>query len=33
MRGGVLIACHHGLTDQMFDHIHNVILEFINKNK
>lgn len=24
MRGGVLLACHHGLTDSMFDHMHEV---------
>ncbi|WP_062269852.1 DegT/DnrJ/EryC1/StrS family aminotransferase [Endozoicomonas arenosclerae] len=22
MRGGVLLACHHGLTDEMLDHVH-----------
>ena len=29
MRGGVLLACHHGLDEEMFDHLHNVISEFI----
>jgi CDP-6-deoxy-D-xylo-4-hexulose-3-dehydrase len=31
MRGGVLLACHHGLTDEMFDHMHNVISTFLRK--
>lgn len=29
MRGGVLLACHHGLNQEMIDHMHNVIAEFI----
>lgn len=29
MRGGILIACHHGLTNKMIDHIHNSFIEFI----
>jgi CDP-4-dehydro-6-deoxyglucose reductase, E1 len=32
MRGGVLIACHHGLTDEMLDYMHEIISEFIKKN-
>ena len=31
MRGGVLLACHHGLTDDMINHMHNVIEQFIKK--
>jgi CDP-6-deoxy-D-xylo-4-hexulose-3-dehydrase len=30
MRGGVLLACHHGLNDEMFFHMHQVISEFIS---
>ncbi|MBQ50011.1 MAG: NarL family transcriptional regulator [Zetaproteobacteria bacterium] len=30
MRGGVLIACHHGLTGDMIGHMHNTISEFLN---
>ena len=22
MRGGILLACHHGLTQEMLDHVH-----------
>ena len=33
MRGGVLLACHHGMTSEMFDYMHNVIDEFINNRK
>jgi len=29
MKNGILIACHHGLTDKMIDHIHNSIDEFM----
>ena len=29
MRGGVLIACHHGLTGDMIGHMHNTISEFL----
>lgn len=29
MRGGVLLACHHGLTSEMIEHMHCVIDEFI----
>ena len=30
MKNGILLACHHGLTNQMKQHIHNSIEEFIN---
>ena len=33
MRGGVLLACHHGLTDEMINYMHDVVSEFIDKNK
>lgn len=33
MRGGVLLACHHGLTPEMIDHMHNTISEFIKQFK
>lgn len=29
MQYGVLLACHHGLTDEMIAHMHNVLDEFI----
>ena len=29
MRGGILLALHHGLTDQMFKRLHKTIDEFI----
>ena len=32
MRNGILIACHHGLTNKMINHIHKSIDEFIKKN-
>jgi CDP-6-deoxy-D-xylo-4-hexulose-3-dehydrase len=28
MRGGILLACHHGLTDEMIHHIHNSFDDF-----
>ena len=31
MRNGILIACHHGLTKNMINHIHSSIEEFVNK--
>ncbi len=31
MRGGILIACHNGLTQEMIDHVHNSFDNFINK--
>ena len=30
MKNGILIACHHGLTNNMIYHIHNSIEKFIN---
>ncbi len=33
MRGGILLACHHGLNDAMFTHMHNSIEEFLQKYK
>lgn len=33
MRGGVLLACHHGLTDEMIAHMHSSIEEFIKLNR
>lgn len=30
MRGGVLLACHHGLNDTMIAHMHTTIEEFIS---
>ena len=30
MRNGVLLACHHGLTDEMKDHLFQSIIEFVN---
>lgn len=32
MKNGILIACHHGLTKNMINHIHNSIDKFISKN-
>jgi CDP-6-deoxy-D-xylo-4-hexulose-3-dehydrase len=31
MRGGVLLACHHGLTDEMLNYMHESISGFISK--
>jgi CDP-6-deoxy-D-xylo-4-hexulose-3-dehydrase len=31
MRNGILIACHHGLTKKMINHIHKSIDEFMSK--
>lgn len=31
MRGGVLLACHHGLTNKMIDYMHEVIDSFIEQ--
>ncbi|MEM6812439.1 MAG: aminotransferase class I/II-fold pyridoxal phosphate-dependent enzyme [Pseudomonadota bacterium] len=33
MRGGVLLACHHGMTDSMFNYMHQVIEDFIALNR
>ena len=32
MKNGILIACHHGLTSKMINHIHKSIDEVIKKN-
>ena len=29
MKGGVLLACHHGLTEEMLSHMHQVCEEFL----
>jgi CDP-6-deoxy-D-xylo-4-hexulose-3-dehydrase len=29
MRGGILIGCHHGLTEEMLGHIHNTFKKFV----
>ena len=29
MKGGILLGCHHGLTDEMVSHIHESFLEFV----
>ncbi len=31
MKGGVLLACHHGLTEEMLSHMHKVCEEFFKK--
>jgi len=31
MKGGVLLACHHGLTNEMLSYMHEVCEEFFNK--
>ena len=31
MRGGILLALHHGLTNEMLDHVHGSIEEFIEQ--
>jgi len=31
MRGGILLACHHGLTQPMIDHVHHSIEIFLKK--
>jgi CDP-6-deoxy-D-xylo-4-hexulose-3-dehydrase len=31
MRGGMLLACHHGLTEVMMGHIHKSVEEFVGK--
>ncbi len=33
MRGGVLLACHHGLNEEMIAHMHSTIEEFIKNQK
>ncbi len=32
MRGGILLACHHGLNDEMISHMHSSVREFIKLN-
>ena len=32
MRGGVLLACHHGLTEEMIAHVHECFREFAAKH-
>lgn len=31
MRGGILMACHHGLTQPMIDHVHASVDLFLEK--
>ena len=31
MQNGILLACHHGLTNKMINHIHNSIDLFLKK--
>lgn len=33
MRGGTLLACHHGLNQEMIDHMHSTIEEFLKTKK
>jgi CDP-6-deoxy-D-xylo-4-hexulose-3-dehydrase len=33
MKGGVLLPVHHGMTNLMFESLHSIIDEFIEKNK
>jgi len=33
MRGGVLLACHHGLTDEMREAVTKNAAEFLNQYK
>ena len=33
MKDAVLLACHHGLTDEMINHMHKTINEFVDQNK
>ena len=30
MRGGILLALHHGVTEEMMSHVHNSCLEFLS---
>ena len=32
MKNGVLLPVHHGMTNKMFERLHSVIEEYINKN-
>lgn len=29
MRGGILLACHHGLTQPQIDYMHEKVTEFL----
>ena len=31
MKGGILLACHHGLTQEMLDHVHSSFEIFANQ--
>ncbi len=31
MKNGILLACHHGLTEKMFEHLYNSLTEFFKK--
>ena len=33
MRGGILLACHHGLTDEMLEYIHHSFQNFADNYK
>ena len=33
MTDGVLLACHHGLNEEMFEHMHNTIESFLKSKK
>lgn len=33
MRGGVLLACHHGLSDEQIDHVHASFAEFADRHR
>ena len=33
MKQGILLACHHGLTDEMIDHLYSSIDLFISEYK
>ena len=32
IRGGVLLACHHGMNQDIFEYMHDTISEFIKSN-
>ena len=31
MKNGILLACHHGLTDEMMEHLYTSLKEFLDK--
>lgn len=31
MRGGILLACHHGLTEEMLGHVHDSCMQYLNR--